>query len=76
MSLDLNGLTQRYQELFHSAAPAALLTPVVAHLATVADLIKSVSSTAVRRRLFANRARAATLAGPLDGRPEQPPTCP
>lgn len=62
---DLNGLTQRYEDLYHSAAPAALLTPVVAHLATVDHLIRQANGANARRKLFANLARAATLAGRL-----------
>lgn len=45
-----------YQTLYHSATPAALMTPVVAHLSTLGDLL---------RPLLVNRARVGTLAGRL-----------
>jgi transcriptional regulator with XRE-family HTH domain/tetratricopeptide (TPR) repeat protein len=62
---DLDQLADRYQALYHSTAPAVLMTPVVAHLETLRDFIRQGSSVALRRKLFANRARVATLAGRL-----------
>jgi tetratricopeptide (TPR) repeat protein len=62
---DLDHLTDRYQALYHSTAPAVLMTPVVAHLETLRDLLREGGSVPLRRRLFANRARVATLAGRL-----------
>lgn len=62
---DLDHLAARYQALYHSTAPAALITPVVAHLRTLADLLRQTPGPADRRRLLANRARVATLAGRL-----------
>ncbi len=61
----LDHLTDRYQALYHSTAPAVLMTPVVAHLETVADFLRAGASGPLLRRLFANQARAANLAGRL-----------
>lgn len=41
------------------------MTPVVAHLETLRDLLRQGGPVPLRRRLFANRARVATLAGGL-----------
>ncbi len=62
---DLDQLAERYQVLYHSTAPIILMTPVVAHLDTLRDLLRQSSASAVRRNLLANRARVATLAGRL-----------
>jgi transcriptional regulator with XRE-family HTH domain/tetratricopeptide (TPR) repeat protein len=62
---DLDHLADRYQVLYHSTAPAVLMTPVVAHLETLRDLLRQGGTAAMRRRLLANRARVATLAGRL-----------
>ncbi|MGI8448220.1 MAG: helix-turn-helix domain-containing protein [Streptosporangiaceae bacterium] len=62
---DLDQLAGRYQALYHSTAPAVLMTPVVAHLETLRDLLRQGGPAPVRRRLLANRARVATLAGRL-----------
>jgi tetratricopeptide (TPR) repeat protein len=62
---DLDHLTDRYQALYHSTAPALLMTPVVAHLETVRDFLREGVPAPLRRRLFANQARAANLAGRL-----------
>src|SRR6266568_1888717 len=62
---DLDHLADRYQALYHSTAPAVLMTPVVAHLETLRDFLRQGASASLRRRLFANRARVATLAGRL-----------
>lgn len=61
----LDDLVDRYQLLYHSAAPAALLTPVLAHLQTVGDALRESSTASLRRKFLANRARVATLAGRL-----------
>src|SRR6266702_789714 len=37
---DLDHLADRYQALYHSTAPAVLLTPVVAHLETLRDFLR------------------------------------
>lgn len=62
---DLDHLADRYQTLYHSTAPAVLMTPVVAHLETVRDLLRQNTTAALRRKLLANRSRVATLAGRL-----------
>lgn len=62
---DLEYLADRYQTLYHSTAPAALMTPVVAHLSTLGDLLRQDPAPAERRRLLVNRARVGTLAGRL-----------
>lgn len=62
---DLDLLADRYQALYHSTAPTALMTPVVAHLGTLHDFLRQGAPAALRRRLFANRARVAVLAGRL-----------
>ncbi len=62
---DLDHLADRYQVLYHSTAPAVLMTPVVAHLETLRDLLRQGVPAALRRRLLVNRARVATLAGHL-----------
>jgi transcriptional regulator with XRE-family HTH domain/tetratricopeptide (TPR) repeat protein len=62
---DLDHLAGRYQALYHSTAPAVLMTPVIAHLETLRDLLRQGGTASVRRRLLANQARVATLAGRL-----------
>jgi transcriptional regulator with XRE-family HTH domain len=62
---DLEQLADRYQALYHSTAPAALMTPVVAHLSTLGDLLRQDPAPAERHRLLVNRARVGTLAGRL-----------
>jgi hypothetical protein len=62
---DLNYHADRYQTLYHSTGPAALMTPVVAHLDTVGDLLREGPAPTMRRRMLSNRARVATLAGRL-----------
>jgi hypothetical protein len=60
---NLEQLADRYQALYHSTAPAALMTPVVAHLSTLGDLLRQGPAPAERHRLLVNRARVGTLAG-------------
>src|ERR1035437_9076368 len=62
---DLDHLADRYQALYHSTAPAVLMTPVIAHLETLRDLLRQGGTASVRLRLLANQARVATLAGRL-----------
>jgi hypothetical protein len=62
---DLDHLADQYQALYHSTAPAVLMTPVIAHLDTLRDFLRQGAPVSLRRRLFANRARVATLAGRL-----------
>jgi transcriptional regulator with XRE-family HTH domain len=61
----LDELVDRYQRLYHSTPPVVLLTPVVAHLETIRDGSRVTTAPALRRKLLANRARVATLAGRL-----------
>lgn len=63
--LGLDELVGKYQVLYHSTAPSALMTPVVAHLETIRELLRESLTPGIRRRLFANRARVAMLAGRL-----------
>lgn len=60
----LDDLAGRYQTLYHSTAPRVLLAPVVAHLDTIRDALRN-TGLPLRRKLLANRARVATLAGRL-----------
>lgn len=62
---DLDHLADKYQQLYHSTAPAALMTPVLAHLDTIGELLRQSPAAAQRRRLLVNRARVGTLAGRL-----------
>lgn len=62
---DLEQLAQRYQELHATAAPAALLTPIAAHLRMASAALGRDNTDAQRRRLLRNRAKVATLAGRL-----------
>jgi transcriptional regulator with XRE-family HTH domain len=62
---DLEFLADRYQTLYHCTAPAALITPVLAHLSTISDLLRQDPAPAERRRLLINRTRVGTLAGRL-----------
>jgi len=61
----LDDLANRYQALYHSTAPSALLIPVIAHLETVAELLGDNVTPSTHRKLLANRARVAMLAGRL-----------
>lgn len=54
---DMEQLADQYQALYHSTAPAALLTPVAAHLSALGDLLRQNPAPAERRRLLVNRAR-------------------
>jgi transcriptional regulator with XRE-family HTH domain len=65
MLQDLDHLAGRYQGLYHSTAPAVLMTPVVAHLDTVRGLLRQAGSAQVRRQLLTNQAKVAMLAGRL-----------
>jgi transcriptional regulator with XRE-family HTH domain/tetratricopeptide (TPR) repeat protein len=62
---DLDHLADKYQQLYHSTAPAALMTPVLAHLDTIGELLRQGPAAVERRRLLVNRARVGTLAGRL-----------
>lgn len=62
---DLDDLADRYQTLYHSAAPSALIGPVIAHLGAVSDALRASRSNADRVKLLMNRARVSLLAGRL-----------
>ncbi|MDQ3765416.1 MAG: helix-turn-helix domain-containing protein [Actinomycetota bacterium] len=47
---DLEHLADRYQALYHCTDPAALMTPVVAHLSTLGDLLRQDPAPAEHRR--------------------------
>jgi transcriptional regulator with XRE-family HTH domain len=61
----LDDLATQYHRLYHSAAPAALMTPVVAHLALVDEWMRDCPSAGLRRRLLRNRSWVGLLAGRL-----------
>lgn len=60
---EFDALADQYAALHATATPAALMTALTAHLRTVGDAIDSTRSPGMRQRLYANRARVATLAG-------------
>jgi len=62
---DLDQLADRYQALYDTVAPAALLTSVAAHLRMTDEALRASRTPGERRRLSANRARVAILAGRL-----------
>ena len=58
-------LATQYHRLYHSAAPAALMSPVMAHLALVDEWLRDRPSAGQRRRLLRNRSWVGLLAGRL-----------
>ena len=62
---DLEQLAQRYQDLYPTADPSALLTPVAAHVRMATAALGREYTAAQRRRLLRNLATVATLAGGL-----------
>ena len=62
---DLEQLTERYLALHATADPAALLTPIAAHIRMVTAALGRKHTAAQRRRLLRNLATVATLAGRL-----------
>ncbi|HEX8761681.1 MAG TPA: tetratricopeptide repeat protein, partial [Pseudonocardiaceae bacterium] len=62
---DLEQLAQRYQALHATADPAALLTPVAAHIRMAMATLGQEHTAPQRRRLLRNLATVATLAGRL-----------
>ena len=62
---ELEQLAERYQGLYATADPSALLTPVAAHVRMVTAALGRENTAAERRRLLRNRATVATLAGRL-----------
>lgn len=66
--LDLDAVDQlvdQYERLYDTADPAALLTPVAAHVRMLGDALRGPASPGDRQRLLRNRVRAAILAGRL-----------
>jgi transcriptional regulator with XRE-family HTH domain len=62
---DLEQLAQRYQALHATADPAALVTPVAAHMRIATAALGRDNTASHRRRLLCNLATVATLAGRL-----------
>jgi transcriptional regulator with XRE-family HTH domain len=62
---DLEQLAERYLTLHISADPAALLTPVAAHVRMARATLRREHTATQRRRLLRNLATVATLAGRL-----------
>lgn len=62
---DLEQLAERYQALYDTADPAALLTSVAAHVRMAQDTLRQNPATDERRRLLHNLAEVSTLAGQL-----------
>jgi transcriptional regulator with XRE-family HTH domain len=62
---DFEQLAERYRTLHATADPAALLTPVAAHVRMVSAALGREDTAAQRRRLLRNLATVATLAGRL-----------
>ncbi|MGH3439456.1 MAG: helix-turn-helix domain-containing protein, partial [Sciscionella sp.] len=62
---DLEQLAQRYQALHATADPAALLTPVAAHMRMATAALGRDNTVSNRRRLLRNLTVVATLAGRL-----------
>jgi transcriptional regulator with XRE-family HTH domain len=62
---DLEQLAERYQALYDTADPAALLTSVAAHVRMAQDTLRQNLPTDMRRRLLRNLAEVAILAGQL-----------
>jgi transcriptional regulator with XRE-family HTH domain/tetratricopeptide (TPR) repeat protein len=60
---DLEQLAERYQALYDTADPAALLTSVAAHVRMAQDILRHDPSPVERRRLLRNLAEVAILAG-------------
>lgn len=61
----LDELASSYQRLYHSTSPADLITPVLAHIKTVGDLLRKLPDPRDRRRLLRNRSHVSLLAGRL-----------
>ncbi|MGH8922383.1 MAG: helix-turn-helix domain-containing protein [Actinomycetes bacterium] len=62
---ELEQLAERYHGLYDSADPAALMTPVAAHLRMTTQALRRDPVPEQRRRLLRNQAQVAILAGRL-----------
>ena len=60
---ELDTLAGQYEARYRTAAPAALMTAVAAHLRMVADALAKNPTSGTRQRLLRNRARTSVLAG-------------
>lgn len=60
---ELDALADQYEAAHATAAPAALMTALTAHLRMVGDALGRSPSAGIRQRLLRNRARVALLAG-------------
>jgi transcriptional regulator with XRE-family HTH domain len=68
LPLDLDVVDQladKYERLYDTADPAALLAPVAAHVQMVGDALRQSQSASDRQRLLRSRVRVAVLAGRL-----------
>jgi transcriptional regulator with XRE-family HTH domain len=63
--IELEHLAERYQVLYETADPAALMTPLAAHLRMTAEALRRDPAPEQRLRLLRNQARVAILAGRL-----------
>jgi transcriptional regulator with XRE-family HTH domain len=62
---DLEQLAERYQALYDTADPTALLTSAAAHVRMAQDTLRQNLPTDIRRRLLRNLAEVAILTGQL-----------
>jgi tetratricopeptide (TPR) repeat protein len=62
---DLELITANYTRLTESVTSGSLIAPVLEHLRTITDLLRSPQPAQIRRRLFVAAADAAQLAGRL-----------
>lgn len=62
---ELDTLADQYESIHDTAAPAALMTAVTAHVRIVSDALNCQPSAGARQRLLHNRSRVAVLAGRL-----------
>jgi hypothetical protein len=56
---ELEHLAARYQALYETADPAALMTPLAAHLRMTAEALRRDPEPEQRRRLLGNQAQVA-----------------
>lgn len=61
----LDELATSYQALYHDTAPQVLMTPIRAHLQSVAELLRRSCPPRERQRLLVNQSQVALLAGRL-----------
>ena len=61
----LDELAASYQRLYHDTAPQVLMTPIKAHLQSVAELLRAGCRPRERRHLLTNQSQVSLLAGRL-----------